>query len=97
MVNWLQHYGKRILSFICSLGNFLFRGNFATCFFRWSNDKWECAFNTNILTSYFTFYYFLTQSYFFSLTTRYGIPFLHIQTTNYFFYLNNCSIINISL
>ena len=33
MVNWFQHYGKRILSVICSLDNFLFRGNLATCFF----------------------------------------------------------------
>ena len=40
-------------------------GNFATCFFQ-SNDKWEYAFNTNIFISNFTFYYFLTQSYFFS-------------------------------
>ena len=69
-----------VLSFILFMMSFVLRvlylcGNFATCFFL-SNDKWEYTFNTNIFISNFTFYYFLTQSYFFLLEQpTYYIPF----------------------
>ena len=70
MINWRKHYGKRIHSFFCVIRDVIcsysdFCGNFVI-FFQ-SNDKWEYTFNANSFISNFTFYYFLTQSYFFSL------------------------------